>query len=182
MSKKNWLFLAVISLIVTVIACSTFMRKIFIMPENGSLGTIKITATGEKNSLSAGTEVRIESIKINGEEVNLESVPKTGNWKMDGNLLVCYDVKKSDEITIPYDNPKEIDITFVKQSGSGMVEVKTDKTDEVLDMYSSAKEWGKEHWIDSVGVEFAPWRRIDLFFEIYIMFLLLLRLLISLKR
>lgn len=114
----------------------------------GKVATIKFIATGEKNEASLGNNVRISQI-TSDKDTELEDIygfdelQLNGNWEIDeeNNLLTCYNVSQNSEAVIRVRDAENINIDFVSEIGSGIVEVYiNDKLAENIDLYSDT-EW-----------------------------------------
>lgn len=139
MTKKNIFLFISIALGVTFLISIFFMRPFFEEPKKKSNDLI-ITALGQKQALSAGTDIRIEKITLNDQELNLNSLTFPPPWHMDEKLLAIYGATEPTTINIPLGDATKAEITFIKQVGSGMVTVFNDK----FDLYSNNPEWEKQ--------------------------------------
>jgi len=153
-----------ISLIVIVVLAFTLLRPIFIQ-DNPVTGTLEITATGEKNDQSWGSEVRILGINADGMSLPLESAVG-GVWRMDGDMLAAYDVEAPATISFPDTTASDIELTVVKQRGSGYMDISLGDVSERLDLYSD-NDW-QEDTIKISPTFSNHLLRIDLLLELWV--------------
>ncbi len=114
---------------------------------SGRAVTIKFVTTGEKNEVSLGNNIRISKIVSDKDSefedvYGFEELQISGNWEIDGknNLLTCYNVSQNSEAVIQVRDAKNINIDFVSEIGSGIVEVYIDDNlAERIDLYSDSK-------------------------------------------
>ena len=100
--------------------------------------TIHITATGEKNENSQGTEIWISEITADNENVDLSTVWHDDVWTYDKNTEYLYAVPKDRESILEFSFRKEsvIQIGFIKHEWSGLVSVdSTNGVNETIDLY-----------------------------------------------
>lgn len=156
----------IIAAIIVLVGTFTFLRPIFNVqkPQNA---TLTITATGQKQAGSAGTEVRIQSIKVNqSQSIDLKNLSTSSGWKMDGDLLVAYGVTKPVSVTLPLSQMTSLDIGVVKQRGSGIVEIQVGDKKENVSLFAN-EDWKTDKWHYEVSGEFKPLARIDLLLELW---------------
>jgi len=123
-----------LSLLVIILLAFTLLRPILVQ-NNPVKDTLEITAAGEKNDQSWGKEVRILSINADGKLLPLESVVG-GVWRMDGDMLAAYNVEAPATISFPDVTAYDIELTVVKQNGSGYMDVSFGDVSERFDFYS----------------------------------------------
>ena len=104
--------------------------------------TVQIVATGERNSASLGTNIRLSGIRINGADLDLSKIKCAGNWKYSEteDFLYAYNVRTPDKLTIEIDDVLSMDLTFVSERGAGIVSVAANgEAVETRDLYSDTK-------------------------------------------
>ncbi|TGE33792.1 hypothetical protein [Desulfosporosinus sp. Sb-LF] len=162
------LYIAILSLIITFLSTVTWLHPIF-MVKNVQDQQVKIIATDTKDYASFGTEVRIVSITTNANnKVDLRAIPLETPWKRDGDLLVCYDTNSPAGIIVNLKALESLDIEFVKQRGSGKVDIQFGEVKETVNLYKDT-DWEKFTWHWGAEKRFRPLTRPDLLVEIYIM-------------
>jgi len=144
----------------------TLLRPIIIQ-NNPVTGTLEITASAEKNDHSWGNEVRILSIIADGKLLPLESAV-SGVWQMDGDMLAAYNVEAPETICFTDITASDIELTVVKQRGSGYMDISFGDISERFDLYSD-NDWQRD------TIKFSPMDkncvpRIDLFLELWVLF------------
>ena len=86
---------------------------------------ILITATGQKDELSKGKEVRITNICVDGKSIELNKLSLNENWTYleNENTIMCNPDIKEGKLELKLKPGKIIEITFVKHRWSGFVEI-----------------------------------------------------------
>lgn len=104
---------------------------------------LTITATGEKNKNAAANNIRIVDIYVNNTAYDLSNVELKNGWKYDKYdsiryMIYCYGADSRASVDIPVKDVRTVDIRFVEERGSGIVEIELDghKIDTV-DLYSN---------------------------------------------
>lgn len=103
---------------------------------------LTITAIGEKNKNAAANNIRITNIYVNNTDYDLSKVELKNGWKYDKYdsiryMIYNYGADGRASVDIPLKNVRTVDIRFVEERGSGIVEIELDghKIDTV-DLYS----------------------------------------------
>lgn len=161
------LFCAVLAAVLLLVGVFTFLRPIFTMQIPVS-GTLSITASGIKNPASAGSEVRIRQIALDGEPVDLATLAVTPGWGLDGELLVAYNVSSLVTLTIPVEQVETLTLATVGQRGSGHLDLTFGDLQESLDLYADSDWEERSQQIVVSDTVFAPIDRIDLLIELWI--------------
>ena len=164
---KNIKYLC-ISVLLVLFSIFTFLQPVF-MISNPTDMELVFTRTGNKDSDSAGTEVRISKIKINDQEISWNELQKDGGWFEDGKLLVSYapDIQASVKIKTPKLSTLEVD--YVKQNGSGTLNIQANGIQLTeLDLYA-ATDWEEAPWIYQIPKSFSPFSRLDIILELIIL-------------
>lgn len=100
--------------------------------------TVYITATGEKNENSQGTEIWISEITVDNKRVDLSTVWHDDAWTYDKSTEYLYAVPKDKESILEFSFIKAgvIRIEFIRHEWSGIVSVDSNNGDtEVIDLY-----------------------------------------------
>lgn len=98
---------------------------------------IIITATGEKNTDSLGTEIWIFNMEELKQNVGIKSLDVGNSWEIRENNIVSYQ-NQPNQIVIkvkPHTSP--INIEFLKHNYSGIIEIKTNEKVDRIDLYSN---------------------------------------------
>lgn len=169
MKKFKLLF---ISLVIVIVGTFTFLRPAFAVPVY--IDTLLTISTSEiKNPLSAGNEIRIKDIMVNGKGI-LHQIPIDDGWKLEGDMLMCYEndgIKHS--ISLPLKRVSDIAITFIGQKGSGNVSVSVENEETAIDLYRDS-DWEEVAWTYNASTEFSPFSRLDIMIEMVLIIWLLL--------
>lgn len=96
---------------------------------------VTITATGEKNSSSAASEVWVKAT-VSGELYDLSHIKGSQKWvEKDGYLVSTKDQPAS--ITLEFGASREIRLSFVSHAWSGKVTIEDGNKTKELDLYSA---------------------------------------------
>lgn len=147
-NRKILLMSMAISIVLTVLLCSTILKNIFVFWPDNTVN-LSITATGEKNINSWGTDVRIETIIVNGKDfIDLNKVNFSEPWRIDSNLLACYGTTPSNpsSIYLTLNNVRNVAVKFIKQNGSGLVNIEAGDRKETIDLYTKSNNWLGKSW------------------------------------
>lgn len=164
MKKGKLLF---ISLLIVIVGVFTFMRTAFVKPVYID-APLTISTSDVKNPLTAGREIRVKAVLADGIDVLPQLIPGNG-WKMDGDLLVCYEndsLKHS--VSVQLSKVSDISITFIGQRGSGNASVSVGDQETLIDLYRDS-DWEEISWTYKAPKEFAPFSRIDILLEMVVM-------------
>jgi hypothetical protein len=97
--------------------------------------SITITATGDKNENSNGSEVWITEIKLDGNLYDMSSIKYTDNWEFRNGALLSYkDRPASLNLVLPGSN--KLEVTLLKHDWSGLVSIDYGDRNETIDLYS----------------------------------------------
>ena len=100
---------------------------------------LEIVCTGEQNETALDNNVRLSGITVNGVSMNLSKVELSGCWQYSpiDDFLYNYDASQLDPLRIVLENVISMELSFVSEYGSGMVQVNVNgETWELLDLYS----------------------------------------------
>ena len=116
-----------------------FSDNIFLKFLNNSEQEIKITALVQKNSLSKGSEVWIDSILMDNEILDLEQFKDINEgWEFNGR--VNYHNNTLSTYTIPISAINNLQLNLIKHPYSGICSVEFNNYKETLDLYSVNEE------------------------------------------
>lgn len=133
------------SIFIAILLVITFFRPLFEV-NKATNAVLTITATNEKSDLSWDTEARISQIVVNGQKISPYDITLSDNWKIyDGYLLASYKNQGPSTIKISLNELKTLDIEFIRQVGSGFVNIQIGDVNKTIDLYS-AEEWNKYTW------------------------------------
>lgn len=142
------------------IVCAFFMALIiafvcfpsrFRLPEEKT--TIRIEATARKSEKSFGTDVRIQRIKIDNEEVKWKDISWGEGWEYlkEDDLYYVINPQAPTEVILTAENANKLEIEFYKQEGSGLVNVyANDRKIGTADLYSSV--WARQILTKHIGM------------------------------
>lgn len=124
--------------------CGIFI--IFLFNNNTFMKSFILSPTGKNNENSFGSNIYISSIKINNEPIDLKELIKDSNWIVENELIV-YNKNIKDNLDINLDSKiiKTLNITFIKNIGSGIVDLNKGTKVETLDLYEN-NDWYEFHW------------------------------------
>lgn len=106
-----------------------------------------ITATGACSEKSYGNDVRIKTIQVDDEAIDLSNLAEQfDGWEMDGGVLSACNITKPSLVEIPLIFSQKVDVEMFGQSGSGIVEIQIDDEEKKIDLYSSEQDWQLFHW------------------------------------
>lgn len=129
--------IGLVFLISLALSCSVFRTGFLVGKDYVEL---RIEATGDKNGDSWGTDVRISAISINGEEISPEDLTIEDGWHTENNQIAVVNPENPISLTGNFEHVGNISIDFIRQSGSGIVNVYVDDEKKAsLDLYS--EEW-----------------------------------------
>lgn len=159
---------ALVALALTIIGTLTFLHPIFMVdiPQNMDL---TITTTAHKQVKSAGTEIRITGITVNGNKLDLATVALNPNWKMDGEMLACYGATVPAVAHLSLKDVATLKIDYVKQRGSGIMEIQAGNKKENIDCYAN-QDWQLASWEYKTISKYEPLSRVDLLIGFWFIF------------
>lgn len=126
----------IIGIASAILVCYTGAANLFSVVDFPT--TITIRGTAQCNKDSYGTDVRIKNIMVDGEILELNEMQKNGNWIYSEDSLIA--IAPQHPVTVCFDasNARKMELTMVKQMGSGIVEVwANDRFLTEVDLYSS---------------------------------------------
>lgn len=135
--------------------------------------TVVIGATGEKNDSSKGNEIWLENILIDGEKVELETIWHDSIWTYDsGNTcLVATPLEQSSSIQFSCEKARKIQIEFLTNEYSGIVEIQDEGGYDKLDLYE--KEIGNRLYEIKLPTETTLFWRCYSYISAVILFLMI---------
>ena len=127
----------------------TMFQSIFITTERKNID-MEISVCERKNSASWGHDVRIFSIQVDGQQLDLGKIAdEISGWNLSGKLLVSNDYQNTDPIILHLKEVQTVSIHFYGQEGSGIVRIRTNQRVKEIDLYNSDAEWKTIEWDDS---------------------------------
>ena len=162
--EKRRVISTIAALVLMLVLTPTLFRSIFCVPVRESL-TLQICATGEQNPDSWGSEVRVNGIQSNGGKISLREIAEgTDGWNLEGDVLISSGENGDSAVSVELQDCERLQVDFIGQRGSGMVEVQCNGTSEELDLYRDA-DWETIPWEWSAKRVFNPLLRLDLLLE-----------------
>ena len=138
----------IISLIFALLFSHTFFSSFFAKSLK-STETV-ITATGDKNKKSGGSDIRIVRILLDGEELSFDSIQKDGDWLHADGVWMVVNPDQPCRLTFSANDVKNLQIDFQRHDGSGIVEVAVNgKRLRRIDLYSP--RWDTYHFQREIG-------------------------------
>lgn len=150
---KNAVLMAFFAVVLVVLVSITFQSQIY---RNVYLdeAELTITATSEKNEDALANNVRIRNILVNGRNYDFTKIDTSDGWTYNGadNLIYVYNAEKPCSIKLPVKNVRTLEVVYVKEVGSGIIELAMDgKKFAKVDAYSDCS-WD----MDSVKYKASP--------------------------
>lgn len=105
--------------------------------------TLEIVATGQKNEDALGNNVRVRAIQVNDAAIDLGKIECNGNWDYAeaDDYLYTYEVEEPDMQTVTLQNVISLEVSFVSEVGSGIVNLNINGQEwKQVDLYSSS-DW-----------------------------------------
>ena len=131
--RKKVIIVAILS-IIYIIGFPVFKEYVLDAPYS-----FVIETTGEKNESSGGTEIWIDGIKKDGENVNLNTLKLGENWENRGRIFNSGEKSSSWKLCVR--SKKATVITFVTHPYSGIVKITDSKGNtKAIDLYSPREE------------------------------------------
>lgn len=125
-----------VSIVLALILCHTVLSKYFTRTE--PVSNIKIEATAEKNRKSAGSDIRIRGMKIDGVAISFDELSFDNGWKYMDGLLVTINPQNPVLIEYSAHEAKTLELGLQKHIGSGVLRIwVNDRQIGKLDLYSS---------------------------------------------
>ena len=129
----------------TKILLSIMLASIILFPfykyYNSKEQELKITAIGDKNTLSNGTEVWIKKISVGQIEQNLKEYIKINEWELKEDGIVSYDPNyQPTSFIIKYSNKMPAEISFRKHPYSGKVSIEKNGKVQEYDLFNQNEE------------------------------------------
>lgn len=101
---------------------------------------LKITAEAKHSLSSLGKDVRIKTITVDGNALDLSEIAVSNDgWKMQDFCLSILNPSSQNTLIISLNASDEVIIEFIKQEGSGYVKVEVEGEQKEIDLYS--KDW-----------------------------------------
>lgn len=136
---------------------------------------VDIVATGENREEALANNVRLSDISVNGKKQDLSKIQVTSGWDYfeTDNFLYAYNLQEAATLTFEYENVKTLDLSFVSEVGSGMIEIYVnDKLFETMDLYSD-NEWEYETVHCDSNIFIHPEEHWQVYFVLFVVFALL---------
>lgn len=129
---------------------------------------IEIIATAEKNIISYGTDVRINQILVDGQNIDFSEVKYDNAWEITGNGIEC--INPSDEAKLNFQiEASEIIFDFVKHDGSGNVQI-TINGNEAWSESLYSKDWENVTWKYDISEKFSIAENLSLFLFLILLY------------
>ena len=119
-----------------VISVFTGLLLVLATPFPTEITEMEITATGEKNAASLGSEIWINEVQADGVKQDLAKITLYKGWAMQQENLV-YSGSKPSTITWRMPNVREVTLSFGRHNYSGTVKIIAGGVETQADLYSS---------------------------------------------
>lgn len=106
---------------------------------------ISIIPSEDKNDMSLAYEIRIASIEIDGRQLSFKVPEDNSDWDIFNNFLTHFEQNSMTPYVIDLGKSKQCTITFVRMDDSGIVNLLTNNTEEIIDLYSN-QGWELYKW------------------------------------
>ena len=149
-SKKMYFWLLVISMsfMLALAFALTCFKEWFVVYEESN--TIEIIDTAEKNEKSGGTDVRLKSVKIDGELIPFSDLEYSSDWIEMDELLIAINPQRPTSLQYTGNHIKNIEIDFQMHDGSGIVSINNNgKSIGKIDLYDPG--WNEVTFEHSLG-------------------------------
>lgn len=138
---KKAVYTGIFAVVIYIIVFTVFQNVVY---ENvyDDEAILTITATGEKSKRALSDNIRITDIVLNGISYDLSDIQLKDGWEYNGidHMVYVYNTDKPASIDIKFNNVRSVDITYVKEVGSGIFEVEIDnKVVNTVDSYKNCK-------------------------------------------
>ena len=136
--KRSIIVHLLIAVIISVVLSHTVFSELFI---SGSVdGTIRIEATAKKNILALGTDIRVASVAVDGQEIPLDELECSGPWEQRDGVILIVNPQEPGYLQYHVESAGELEVVFQKHEGSGIAKIEVNgKSVARTDLYS--KEW-----------------------------------------
>ena len=119
---------------------------------------LKIVATTEKDEEALANNVRIKRISVNGIDIDMSGIGlnTNSNWAYDSehDFLYIYNSEKVDTVCLNLKDVKTLDITYIKEIGSGIVDILVDdETKDSVNLFTESS-WEEEKKTYEISGEF----------------------------
>ena len=131
-----------------LIGSFTCFKKNFVVHEQSN--TIQIIDTAKKNKKSGGTDVRLKSVKIDGELIPFSSLKYGSDWTEMDDLLIAINPQNPTSLQYTGNDVKNVEIVFQMHDGSRIVEIHNNgKNIGEIDLYDPG--WSEITFEHSLG-------------------------------
>lgn len=100
----------------------------------------ELTALGQKDTLSNGSEVWIDSIIVDRVNFNVNDLKLESGWEIKNGRIVSYQNQPS-TLKLKFSAKESITINFIKHPHSGTAILTYDKNDNKINLYSSVEKY-----------------------------------------
>lgn len=150
---KKWGIELLLTVVISILLPYTMLSERF--SNHPTDATIVITDTAQKNSRSGGTDVRVARIKVDDEDLQLDSLQKSSAWKHEDGIWMAVNPDTPESMTCEVKDARRIEIYFQRHDGSGIAEVSINgKKIQKLDLYSPTwKDLEFKHNLADVSIK-----------------------------
>lgn len=147
-NKWSYILALFLSLVLALFFVFTVFKNEFV--EHLEKNTIQIIDTARKNEKSGGSDVRLKSVRVNGELIPFSELNHGPDWVEMDSLLIAINPGNPTYIEYTGENIENIDIEFQKHNGSGIVAI-SDNGEIIgeLDLYDPG--WSEATFERSLG-------------------------------
>lgn len=137
-------FWVLIGIMIIIVVISSFLRPIYMKYLDKNI-QVRICATAKKSSEALANNVRIAHVTVNGKDINLAKIDLPDPWQYDSknDFIYVYNLEKQTDLMFELENVHKLEVTFVKEVGSGYVDVYLDgQLYTNIDLYEEC-EWNE---------------------------------------
>lgn len=154
-SIKDFWVLA--GIMITILVLSSFLHPIYINYLNKNV-RVRICATANKAPEALANNVRLTHINVNGKDINLAKIDLPDPWQYDSknDFIYAYNLETQSDLIIELENVHKLEITFVREVGSGYVDLYLDEQlYKNIDLYEQS-DWNEISFVKETSLMVFP--------------------------
>lgn len=136
--RRSIIIHLLIAVVISLVLSHTVFSELFI---SGTVdGMIRIEATAKKNWLALGTDIRVASVAVDGQEIPLDELECSGPWEQRDGVIMIVNPQEPGYLQYHVESAGELEVVFQKHEGSGIAKIEVNgKSVARTDLYS--KKW-----------------------------------------